>query len=230
MPARILIVEDDVVVAETLEAYLEQAGYDITLVRDGRQALALVEDGAHALVVLDVMIPGMSGIEVCRAVRRVSSIPVLMLTARTAEQDRVRGFEAGADDYVPKPFSPREVVYRVQALLRRVAAGPDVRPVAWSHGDLSVDRWAREVCVCGSRVPTTRTEFAILDTLVQGDGRTFTRDELLARVFGPDYEGTDRTIDTHVTNLRRKLDPANPQRFIATVHGLGYRWSGRDDA
>ena len=230
MPARILIVEDDVVVAETLEVYLQQAGYDVTLVRDGRQALALVEDGAHALVVLDLMIPGMPGLEVCSALRRVSSIPVLMLTARTAEQDRVRGFEAGADDYVPKPFSPREVVCRVQALLRRAAIEPGTRPEPWSHGDLSVDRWAREVCVRGSRVPTTRTEFGILDTLVQGDGRTFTRDELLARVFGPDYDGTDRTIDTHVTNLRRKLDPVNPQRFIVTVHGLGYRWAGRGDA
>jgi DNA-binding response OmpR family regulator len=230
MPARILVVEDDAVVAETLEAYLRQAGYEVTLVRDGRVALARVHEGAHALVILDLMIPGLSGLEVCRALRRVSSVPVLMLTARTAEHDRVRGFETGADDYVPKPFSPREVVCRVQALLRRTAMEPDARPEPWTHGDLSVDRWSREVCVRGQRVPTTRTEFAILDALVQGDGRTLTREDLLARVFGPDYDGTDRTIDTHVTNLRRKLDSANPQHFIATVHGLGYRWAGRDDA
>jgi DNA-binding response OmpR family regulator len=230
MPARILVVEDDAVVAETLEAYLQQAGYEVVLVRDGRQALALAQDGAYALIILDLMIPGLPGLDVCREVRRISRMPVLMLTARTAEQDRVRGFEAGADDYVPKPFSPREVVCRVQALLRRTAGAPDARPEPWSHGDLSIDRWSREVSVRGQRVATTRTEFGILDALVLGDGRTLTRDELLSRVFGPDYEGSDRTIDTHVTNLRRKLDSANPQRFVVTVHGLGYRWGGRDDA
>jgi DNA-binding response OmpR family regulator len=228
MPTRILVVEDDAVVAETVEAYLQQAGYKVTLVRDGRVALAHLHAEEPALVILDLMIPGLPGLDVCREIRRVSHVPVLMLTARTTEHDRVRGFETGADDYVPKPFSPRELVCRVQALLRRSVPGPEPREEPWSHGHLSIDRWAREVRVAGQRVATTRTEFAILDALVQGDGRTFTRDDLLSRVFGPDYDGTDRTIDTHVTNLRRKLDPINPQRFVVTVHGVGYRWSGRD--
>jgi DNA-binding response OmpR family regulator len=230
MPARILVVEDDSVVAETVEAYLQQAGYEVTVIRDGRAAVAHVRDDVPALVILDLMIPGLPGLDVCRQLRHESHVPVLMLTARTTEQDRLRGFETGADDYVAKPFSPRELVCRVQALLRRTSAAADGEPRAapWRHGDLSIDRWAREVRVSGARVATTRTEYAILDVLVRGDGRTFTRDELLSRVFGPDYDGTDRTIDTHVTNLRRKLDPVDGQRFVLTVHGVGYRWRGRD--
>ena len=227
MPARILIVEDDGVVAETLEAYLQQAGYEVTRVRDGREGLAIAQAGAHALVILDLMIPGLGGIEVCRQLRRSSRVPVLMLTARTTEDDRVRGFETGADDYVAKPFSPREVVCRVQALMRRGAQTAAARPEPERYGDLVVDRWSRDVLVDDRPVTLTRTEFALLDAIVLADGRALSREHLIARVFGPDYDGTDRTVDTHLTNLRRKLDRDRPQRFIATVHGIGYRWSGR---
>jgi DNA-binding response OmpR family regulator len=226
MPARILIVEDDGVVAETLEAYLLQAGHEVTRVRDGRQGLAIAEAGAHALVILDLMIPGLGGIEVCRQLRRSSRVPVLMLTARTTEDDRVRGFETGADDYVAKPFSPREIVCRVQALLRRGPQVDAVRPSPDRYGGLTIDRWSRDVHVDDCAVGLTRTEFALLDAIVAADGRPLSRDQLLARAFGPDYDGTDRTVDTHLANLRRKLDRTRPQRFIVTVHGVGYRWSG----
>jgi len=227
MPARILIVEDDGVVAATLEAYLQHAGHEVTLARDGREGLAIAQAGEHALVILDVMIPGLGGMEVCRQLRRTSQLPVLMLTARTTEDDRVRGFETGADDYVGKPFSPREVVCRVQALLRRGAQPDAGRPSAVTYGDLVIDRWAHDVRVDARPVSVTRTEFALLDALILAEGRTLTREQLIGRVFGPDYDGTDRTVDTHLTNLRRKLDPQQAQRFIVTVHGVGYRWIGR---
>ena len=145
----VLVVEDDLVVAETLEAYLQQAGYGVRLTRDGREGLALASSGEYALVILDLMIPGMPGLDVCRELRRVSQVPVLMLTARTTEDDHVRGFERGADDYVGKPFSPREVVCRVQALLRRVAPSDTSRPAPDRHGVVEIDRWARTVRVEG---------------------------------------------------------------------------------
>ena len=225
MPARILIVEDDGVVAETLQAYLQQAGYEVTRARDGREGLAIAQAGAHALVILDLMIPGLGGIEVCRQLRRSSRLPVLMLTARTTEDDRIRGFDTGADDYVAKPFSPREVVCRVQALLRRGSEGLESRPEPERYGELVIDRWGRDVLVGERPVALTRTEFALLDAIVRAGGRTLSREQLIARVFGPGYDGTDRTVDTHLANLRRKLDRDRPQRFIATVHGIGYRWS-----
>ncbi len=228
MSARILVVEDDLVVAETLEVYLERAGYSVRLTRDGRDGLALAQSGDFALVVLDLMIPGLSGLEVCRELRRTSRVPVLMLTARTTEDDHVRGFQQGADDYVGKPFSPREVVCRVQALLRRAATTETPRPEPDVHGALEIDRWARSVRVDGLPVDLTRTEFALVDAIVRAAGRPLSREELLGRAFGPDYDGTDRTVDTHLANLRRKLDHRHPQRFIATVHGVGYRWTGDD--
>ena len=228
MSARILVVEDDLVVAETLEVYLERAGYGVRLTRDGRDGLALAQSGDFALVVLDLMIPGLPGLEVCRELRRTSRVPVLMLTARTTEDDHVRGFQQGADDYVGKPFSPREVVCRVQALLRRAATTEAPRPGPDVHGALEIDRWARSVRVDGLPVDLTRTEFALVDAIVRAAGRPLSREELLGRAFGPDYDGTDRTVDTHLANLRRKLDHRHPQRFIATVHGVGYRWTGDD--
>jgi DNA-binding response OmpR family regulator len=226
MATRLLVIEDDPVVAETLDAYLTRAGYLVTAVRDGRHGLELAKAGGFALVVLDLMVPGLPGLDVCRAIRRQSAMPVLMLTARTAEAERVHGFEAGADDYVSKPFSPREVVCRVEALLRRSGPVGETRPAAVRYGDAEIDRWAREVRIDGTPVTLTRTEFGLLDALVRADGRALTRDELVSRVFGPDCDSTDRTVDTHVANLRRKLDPAQPQRFVATSHGVGYRWNG----
>ena len=226
----ILIVEDDAVVVETLTIYLEHAGYEVAAALDGPSGLARARQPDVALVVLDWMLPGLNGHEVCRRLRAVSAVPVLMLTARTAEDDRVRGLEGGADDYVPKPFSPREVVARIQALLRRAgdgAAGAALEPLR--VGDLEVDRWRREARVAGDGVPLTPTEFKLLETLARAPGRAFTREELVARAFGPDYDGLDRTVDSHITNLRRKLGADRGRRYIATVHGVGYRLVGSDD-
>lgn len=223
-PGTILIVEDDEVVAETLTLYLTHAGYAVERVADGRAGVARACDPAVALVILDWMIPVMNGQEVCRQVRSRSPVPILMLTARTSEADRVRGLQTGADDYVSKPFSPREVVARVEALLRRAqpAAGTPI-PEPARIGTLEVDGFRREARVEGRAVALTPTEFRLLETLARHPGRTFTRDELIARTFGPDYDGLDRTVDTHVTHLRRKLAAAGGAALVTTVHGLGYR-------
>jgi DNA-binding response OmpR family regulator len=223
----VLLVEDDRVVVETLTTYLEHAGFDVSATGDGVDGLARAQAPDVALVILDWMVPGMSGPEVCRRLRAVSTVPVLMLTARTAEDDRVRGLETGADDYVPKPFSPREVVARVQALLRRspAAAGGTARPTRPPTvvGALHVDHFKREVRVGGGLVPLTPTEFRLIEALASHPGRAFAREDLLARAFGPDYDGLDRTVDTHVTNLRRKLAAGRNESLIQTVHGIGYR-------
>ncbi len=226
---KVLVVEDDAVVTETLALYLQQAGFEVATASDGRRGLELAGQADVSLVILDLMIPGMSGQEVCRRLRAASAVPIIMLTARTSEDDRVAGLELGADDYVPKPFSPREVVARVQALLRRAAAGPSAPPPAVAAGDLQIDLWSRQARVAGRAVTLTRTEFRLLETLARHPGRVFTREELLARVFGPDFDGTDRTVDVHITNLRRKLDPRRESQFIATVHGVGYKLAARGD-
>jgi DNA-binding response OmpR family regulator len=242
--SRVLIVEDDAVVAETLTTYLEHAGFAVVAAADGPSGLARAQQPDVALVILDWMVPGMSGPEVCRRLRSASSVPVLMLTARTSEDDRLHGFDTGADDYVGKPFSPREVVARVQALLRRSGRTPSAAPATRPPtvvGPLEIDHFRREVRVEGRVVAVTPTELRLLEALASHPGRTFTRDELVARAFGPDYEGLDRTVDVHVTNLRRKLDQAtrastssdvgqgfSPARLIQTVHGLGYRLVERE--
>ena len=219
-----MIIEDDRVVAETLELYLAQAGFEVATERTGPTGLERARQPGVALVILDWMLPGLSGYDLCRPLRAVSAVPIVMLTARAAEDDRVRGLKAGADDYVSKPFSPREVVARVQAVLRRagthleVDGGPTLR-----FGDLEVDGWRREARLQGDRVALTPTEFRLLEALAQSPSRTFTRDELVARVFGPDYDGLDRTVDSHVTNLRRKLGAKHGRRYVTTVHGAGYR-------
>jgi len=224
--ARVLIVEDDPIVVETLTIYLEHAGFEVIASGDGAEGLALAQAPDIAMVILDWMVSGMNGPEVCRRLRAVSTVPVLMLTARTAEDDRVRGLDAGADDYVPKPFSPREVVARVQALLRRSPVAPGgaraTRPPT-AVGDLEVDHFRREVRVAGALVTLTPTEFRLVEALASHPGRAFTREELMARAFGPDHDGLDRTVDTHVTNLRRKLTAGSAQSLIHTVHGVGYR-------
>ena len=222
---KVVVIEDDTVVADTLALYLRSAGYEVVCASDGTAGLLAARDAN--LVILDLMIPGLPGLEVCRRLRAASTVPIVMLTARTAEDDRLAGFEAGADDYVPKPFSPREVVARVQAVLRR-APDADDAPAPVRVGDLEIDLWARQARVAGRDVPLTATEFRVLAALARHPGRTFTRDELVARAFGPDYEGLDRTVDVHITNLRRKLEPGRDPQFILTSHGLGYRLASGD--
>ncbi len=226
---KIVVIEDDLVVSDTLTLYLEQAGLDVAVAADGPSGLRLAASPDVGAVVLDLMIPGIAGLEVCRRLRQSSTVPILMLTARVSEDDRLAGFDVGADDYVAKPFSPREVVARVQALLRRGAQLPGPPSTSTTIGELEVDFWARQARIAGRSVALTPTEFRILAALARYPGRVFTRDELVARVFGPDYEGLDRTIDAHVTNLRRKLEPGDEPRYVLTAHGLGYRLATQDD-
>jgi DNA-binding response OmpR family regulator len=231
----VLVIEDDAVVSETLALYLGQAGYDVVTARDGATGLARATDPGVALVILDLMVPVLSGQEVCRRLRERSRVPVIMLTARAAEDDRIAGLELGADDYVTKPFSPREVVARVEALLRRTGTslvdpntnGPGgVAPTR--IGQLEIDHWSRNVRVSGRAAGLTPAEFKVLAALARAPGRVFTREELLARAFGPDYDGMDRTVDVHITNLRRKLEAGGAPRYLHTVHGLGYRLADAD--
>lgn len=225
---RIVVIEDDAVVAETLTLYLERAGFSVTAAADGVSGLALALGPEVSLVILDLMIPGIGGREVCRQIRLSSAVPVLMLTARASEDDRVAGLEIGADDYVAKPFSPREVVARVQALIRRTGSQPTAPPPI-VIGDLELDLWARRARLKNRVLTLTPTEFKLLEVLGRSPGRVFTREELLARAFGPGYDGLDRTVDVHITNLRRKLEPGRQPKYILTEHGIGYRLATADD-
>lgn len=225
---RIVVIEDDAVVAETLTLYLERAGFSVTAAADGVSGLALALGPEVSLVILDLMIPGIGGREVCRQIRLSSAVPVLMLTARASEDDRVAGLEIGADDYVAKPFSPREVVARVQALIRRTGSQPTAPPPI-VIGDLQLDLWARRARLKNRVLTLTPTEFKLLEVLGRSPGRVFTREELLARAFGPGYDGLDRTVDVHITNLRRKLEPGRQPKYILTEHGIGYRLATDDD-
>lgn len=225
---RVVVIEDDAVVAETLALYLEHAGFSVAASDNGVTGLKLALEPEVALVILDLMIPGLTGHEVCRRLRASSAVPIIMLTARASEDDRVAGLELGADDYVPKPFSPREVVARVQALLRRTPPQP-APPAPIVVGDLELDLWAHQARVGGRAVALTPTEFKLLEVLGRSPGRVFSREELLARAFGPGYDGLDRTVDVHITNLRRKLEPGRQPRYLLTEHGVGYRLATPDD-
>jgi DNA-binding response OmpR family regulator len=218
-----VIIEDDTVVAQTLKLYLEHAGYEPVVARDGINGLEMACGKDVALVILDLMIPGIYGHEVCKRLRQKSTVPIMMLTARASEDDRVTGLDLGADDYVAKPFRPREVVARVQALLRRAPPPQSAPPPPITVGELEINCWGRSVHLRGQWVDLTATEFRLLEVLARSPGRVFTREELLARAFGPDYDGLDRTIDVHVTNLRRKIETKSEHRYIVTVHGVGYR-------
>ncbi|HEY7522770.1 MAG TPA: response regulator transcription factor [Candidatus Limnocylindrales bacterium] len=221
---RILVVEDDARIAGLIRDYLERAGFHVLRAADGRAALATARTERPDLVVLDLGLPGLDGMDVTRALRRESDVPIVMLTARTDEVDRVTGLELGADDYVPKPFSPRELVARIRAVLRRTEAG-DRRVGTLRAGDLEIDLDRRRVTIGRLLVHgLTATEFDVLATLARQPGRVFTRGQLLDAVHGITGEAYERTIDGHVKNLRRKLgEPPGRPRLVETVHGVGYR-------
>jgi DNA-binding response OmpR family regulator len=221
---RILVVEDDSRIAGLVRDYLERAGFGVLRAADGRVAVAVARTERPDLVILDLGLPGLDGMDVTRAIRRASEVPIVMLTARTDESDRVAGLELGADDYVAKPFSPRELVARVRAVLRRAEAAAD-RVEVLRAGALTVDLVRRRVAVDGRSVDEiTSTEFDLLVVLARQPGRVFTRGQLLDAVHGVSLESYERTIDGHVKNLRRKLgDAGRAARFIQTVHGVGYR-------
>ena len=225
MPAKplILVVDDDAKTVAAVRLYLEHAGYDMISAADGPAALARARAAPPPdLIVLDLMLPGLDGLEVCRRLRLESAVPIIMLTARSTEEDRLEGLDLGADDYVVKPFSPRELAARVRAVLRRVQDSAGEAPIR--VGDLSVDPARHQVTAGGERVDLTPREFRLLSVLARSPGRVFTRSELVERAFGSDSETLERTIDVHVVHLRRKLepDPARPTR-VETVYGVGYR-------
>ena len=221
----ILVVEDDRVVADTLRLYLEHAGFRVLLARDGRSGLELALSAEPALMLLDVLLPGLDGREVCRRVRAASSVPIVMLTARTAEEDVIAALEGGADDYVGKPFRPAEVVARVRAVLRRLPPRPDGAAPTQCIGELEIDARSRRVRLAGREVALTPTEHRLLAMLARHPGRAFSRGEL-SRALGPQREAHERTVDSHVTHLRRKIEPPQGERYILTVPGLGYRLRG----
>lgn len=227
-PPRVLVVEDDAAIAGLLREYLGREGYQVDVAADGESAVEAARSSAPDVILLDLMLPGIDGLEVCRRVRQFSDAYVLMLTARGDEVDRVVGLSVGADDYVVKPFSPRELHARVQAMLRRpratAGAGSLTTTPERVFGDLVVDPEAREVRVGGSPVELTRTEYGLLDQLSAHPRVVFERRRLLAAVWGDDRYGDDHLVDVHVANLRRKLgdDPAHP-RYVRTVRGVGYR-------
>ena len=219
----VLVVDDEPKIVQLARDYLEHAGYEVVTSGDGSAALQLARSRRPDLVVLDLGLPGLDGLDVTRALRAESSIPIVVLTARDDELDKVLGLELGADDYITKPFSPRELVARVRSVLRRTerGAGPSSRLVA---GDVVVDRDRHDVAVAGRTVDLTATEFSILAALAAQPGRVFTRSQLLDAVHGVAFESYERAIDAHVKNIRRKLEPdPHAPRYLLTVHGVGYR-------
>lgn len=226
----VLIVEDELTIARLVRDYLERAGFSVLTAADGDSALATARRHRPDLVVLDLGLPGMDGLDVARMLRRDSSVPMIMLTARTEETDKIVGLELGADDYVTKPFSPRELVARVRALLRRVD-GTDTGAETIRAADVVIDVPRMRVTVADEVVDLTPTEFKILATLVSSPGRIFTRSQLLDALHGVSFESYERAIDAHVKNLRRKIEPAGRDpRYVQTVYGVGYRFTDEDSA
>lgn len=224
---RILVVDDEPQIVDLLRSYLTRDGFDVDEAADGKAALAAFLRLRPDLVILDLMLPQLDGREVCRRIRETAQTPIIMLTARDEETDKLLGLELGADDYITKPFSPREVVARVRAVLRRGSReAPDLIRV----GELAIDLRAHEVSVSGRRVDLTPTEFKLLETLARYPNQVFTRMQLIDRVQGHAFEGYERTVDAHIKNLRGKVesDPRTP-RYIVTVFGVGYKFQAPEE-
>lgn len=228
---KILIVEDDIKTANLLRLYLRQAGYKAETANDGYTGLDMARRIQPDLVILDLMLPNLDGLDICRLIRLESSVPIIILTAKSTEDDVLRGLELGADDYIAKPFSPREVVARVKTVLRRVQDSvSNGGQKELQFGELAINLTRHEVVIKEEVVHLTPKEFKLLETLAKEPGRAFTRLELVERAFGYDYEGLERTVDAHVMNLRKKIerDHTNPN-YVETVYGVGYRFMERRD-
>ncbi|MCI9261451.1 response regulator transcription factor [Adlercreutzia equolifaciens] len=222
---RILLVEDEKAIRDAVTAYLERENYWVTAVGDGQDALEEFQKHHFDLVILDLMLPRVPGERVCRVIRDTSDVPIIMLTAKGEVEDRIIGLELGADDYLVKPFSPRELVARARALLRRVHADSEPQREVLEFGELTIDVSGHKVLVSGEEIDLTASEFKLLTTLSRYPGRVYSRMELVEKVLGYDFEGYERTIDSHVKNLRAKIgdNPRNP-KWLHTVHGVGYRF------
>lgn len=221
---RILVIDDEEAIGNVIKDYLEAQGYEVFWAEDGLSAIDTARRVNPDLIILDLMLPGKSGFDVCKEIRQVSDVPVIMLTAKSDEIDRVLGLELGADDYVTKPFSLRELAARVRAVLRRVGKGIEDQKGVLKVGDITIDADGHQVTVSGNEVALTPTEFSILLFLAERPGRVASRLQLVNASLGEAYVGYERSIDTHISNLRKKIedDPANPRR-LQTVYGVGYR-------
>lgn len=221
---RVLVVDDDAKTVELVKLYLNRDGYRVITAYDGIEALRLAREVRPDLIVLDLMLPGMDGLEVCRTLRTASDVPIIMLTARTTDEDKLTGLGLGADDYVTKPFSPRELAARVRAVLRRLPGESELEEIR--RDKLALNFPKQEATLDGNILNLTTVEFKILGVLAKEPGRVFSRPQLIEKALGYDFEGFDRTIDVHVLNLRRKLEPdPNHPKYIKTVYGAGYKFT-----
>ncbi|MDI9449577.1 MAG: response regulator transcription factor [Firmicutes bacterium] len=225
MKQRILVVDDEVPIQELIKFNLEQAGFEVEIADNGIVALEKFEANKPDLIILDLMLPGKDGYDVCKAIRRTSNVPIIMLTAKETELERVLGLELGADDYITKPFSPLELIARIKAVLRRTSGQEDDEADEYTVGSIFMKVGTREVLVKGKQVDLTRKEFDLLHTFMQNAGKVLTREFLLQKVWGYEYEGETRTVDVHIRHLRRKLGPEGEER-IETIHGVGYKLRG----
>ena len=229
--ARILVVDDDKKIVELVALYLKKDSYHVLAAYDGQQAIELARRTQPDLIVLDLMLPQVDGMDVCRILRAESKVPIIMLTGRSTDDDKLQGLDLGADDYVTKPFNPRELLARIRAVLRRTAGKDEPGLSEIRFGDRVMDFIRHEVRASGQVVNLTPTEFRLLEVLVKEPCRAFSRLELLEQAFGYDYEGLERTVDVHIMNLRRKIEPEPGRpRYVVTVPGLGYRFEGVDAA
>ena len=222
---KILIVEDETAIAEVISAYAKREGYKTITASDGMSALEIFEREDISLVILDLMLPKLSGEEVCRRIREKSQVPIIMLTAKTGESDVVYGLDTGANDYVAKPFSPRVLMARIRAQLRPAASRDNITAGFCADGRIEIDPERVEIRKDGKSIPVTKSEFLIFSTLASKPIRTWSRDEIIRNALGDDYDGFDRTIDTYVKNLRKKLaEPGHENGWIKTIYGFGYRF------
>lgn len=230
MKPTILVIDDDKKTVDLIRLYLEKDGYRVLMAYDGHSAIDTARNKRPGLIILDLMLPKVDGLDVCRRLRSESNVPIIMLTAKSTEDDKLIGLDLGADDYMTKPFSPRELVARVRAVLRRGMAEVNSGPEQILYGDLEVDFVRHEARVEGASVHLTPKEFTLLEIMIKQPGRVFSRLELLELAFGFDYQGFERTVDVHVMNLRKKIeaDPGHP-RYVQTVYGVGYKFEDGAD-
>lgn len=230
---KILIVDDENMILEVLEAYFKKEGWEIMLASNGIEALKKIDENKPDIIILDLMLPDISGEDVCRLTRKESNVPIIMLTAKSTEEDLINGIVIGADDYVTKPFSPREVVVRAKAILRRIKRVETANTLWFNNGKLKIDPLKKEVELNGQIITLTRIEYKLLVAMASYPGRVYSRSDLLERIQddGAYFEGYERSIDTHIKNLRKKIetDSRNPA-YILTVFGMGYKFGGTPDA
>jgi DNA-binding response OmpR family regulator len=228
---KVLLIEDEIKLAEVVSVYLSRSGYEVSMAHTGKQGLELFQEIQPSLVLLDLMLPDISGEDVCKTLRKTSSVPIIMLTAKSQEEDILNGLDIGADDYVTKPFSPKQLVARIAALLRRSGErmSQSAGIMSYCNDDLVIDPNSHELWKSGEKIVLTANEYRILMALARYPKKVFTRAELIEVALGSDYEGYDRGIDSHIKNIRQKIetDTKSP-RYVLTVHGVGYRFGGED--